>query len=167
MSCISEILKLKGDKDYFVPIGKNGKPWVVIEGGGVYRDMEYLIVVTPLAHRCGYVALMPGHPLNNFHNEEYNYPDLICHGGITFFSDDHGLKELLQHPCSDKWVGFDCAHCYDLPDVKAAEMFFDKDRVELARHQIETFKGFGAKTRSFKYVEKECKKIINQLWKQM
>lgn len=110
MSCITEILKLKGDKDVFIPDGE----WIAVEGGGTYKDYEYIIVLNTSGHRCGYVAIPPEHPYSNKPREErtsfgskkykhwdYDSLDIDVHGGLTFMAPDHGLKDLLPVPCND------------------------------------------------------------------
>lgn len=174
MSCITEILRIKGDKEVLLPLNKNGEPWIAVEGGGKYKEYEYLIVLNQNAHRCGYVAIPPNHPANDVgtrintytEDEEFNYDelDIDCHGGLTFGGNHHGLKELLSVPCTDNWIGFDCGHCYDHCDsdafikyygeekAKEKESFFNVSMIEI-----------GGSVKSFEYVERECKKIINQL----
>lgn len=63
MSCITEILKVKGDKDFIV----SGE--IAIEGGGTYKDYEYIITFTSSGHRCGYVAIPESHSLYKFYKE--------------------------------------------------------------------------------------------------
>ena len=101
MSCITEILKMKSDKEVFVPDGE----WIAVEGGGTYKDYEYLIVLNTNGHRCGYVAIPPEHPYSNTPEEErtfmggrkykhYDYDslDIEAHGGLTFMAPDHGYE---------------------------------------------------------------------------
>lgn len=68
---------------------------------------------------CGYVGLPPGHPL---HGKTYNAPEceaLEAHGGLTFADACHegGLICHVPQPGEPDdvwWLGFDCAHAYDL-----------------------------------------------------
>lgn len=178
MSCITEILKIKGDKE-FLPVGKRGEePRIIIEGGGLYKGYEYLITFTCLGHRCGYVAVPPEHPVNGQvktvvntitgdEQLDYDSSGIDCHGGVTFLSRESGIKELLKIACTDLWIGFDCAHCYDGKDLDLVEKYYGSESQQLKfyrefpqyRRDLESFE----KVRSFRYVEKECKKIINQL----
>lgn len=63
-----------------------------------------------MGHRCGYVRLLEGHP---WYGKGYDDIDVCIHGGLTFAGE---LK------CGDAdldtgfWIGFDCAHCYDMLD---------------------------------------------------
>lgn len=161
MSCITELLKLKGDRKILPIVFEDQELTVVIEGGGQYRGFEYLITFTDNGTRCGYVALPSSHPLNNHEN---NYPDLECHGGCTFFGDDHAAKQLLSQACADKWIGFDCFHHDDLQDLEQAKEYFSEKNTKILfykqyPHYVLDF----GKKRSFDYVKRNCQKIIHQL----
>jgi len=172
MSCITEILKLKGDKKALVPDGN----WIAVEGGGQYKGYEYLIVLNTLGHRCGYVAIPDEHPYSKtpledreFNGREwkhydYNTLEIECHGGLTFMSPTHGLKDLLPIACNDMWIGFDCGHSWDKSDIEATREYYGEEHVK--KHQ--TF--FDATSfdptehiKSYAYAESECKSIIEQL----
>lgn len=176
MSCITEILKLKGDKDVLVPDGD----WIAVEGGGTYKDHEYLIVLNTNGHRCGYVAIPPDHPYSSTPEEErtlmggrpykhYDYDslDIDVHGGLTFMSPDHGLKDLLPMPCTDMWIGFDCGHCYDLADLKMFKKYFGQEQYELKESFFKALDhtdiSLEQKVREYGYVEEQCHHIIDQL----
>lgn len=176
MSCISEILKLKGDKPFFTALNEKGNPWVAVEGGGVYKDYEYLIVLNHNGHRCGYVALPPGHPANEVGDREnalygdkeldYNALDISCHGGLTFGGKHHGLKDLLPVKCEDNWIGFDCGHSGDNSDTECFKEYFGEQMVSRRQSFFDTWNvpdHHAGKVRDFRYVEKECKSIIDQL----
>lgn len=174
MSCITEILKLKGDKKALVPEGN----WIAVEGGGTYKEYEYLVVLNSNGHRCGYVALPPTHKYSEtpmemrsfFGNKprehwDYNGLDIECHGGLTFMSPKHGLKELLPIACNDMWIGFDCGHYDDKCDVDAfCKYFGDKEAIKKKSFFEAMDYGRGFKSiKDFDYVEKECHSIIDQL----
>ena len=77
MSCITQLLEMKGDQPFL-----KADDSVVIEGGGVYKGYEYLIVFVSYGHRCGYVALKEAETerfLKEKAEERYYYPDLECH----------------------------------------------------------------------------------------
>lgn len=177
MSCITEILKLKGDKEAFVP----PRDWIAVEGGGTYEDHEYLVVLNRSGHRCGYVAIHPEHKYSQtpeieisfmgsrtYKDYDYNSLDIECHGGLTFMSPNHGLKDLLDIPCNDMWIGFDCGHYRDLPDIEAFKKYFSEEKYK----SKETYFSIMSESddpiqsvKDFAYVEKECKSIIDQLIK--
>lgn len=168
MSCITKLLEMKGDKEV-LPIHDDA----VIEGGGTYKGYEYLITFTARGTRCGYVALKP-EETERFNEEkgedEYYYPHLECHGGVTFFGSDHGAKSLLPIHCDDTWVGFDAAHFRDLEDIETAERYFPEGnryvryRKENPMFGLDDMPGFGRSVhRSYAYIEHECHSIIDQL----
>lgn len=173
MSCITEILKLKGDQEALVPEGN----WIAVEGGGKYKDYEYLVVLNDNGHRCGYVAIPPDHPASQiplekrefcgreYDHYDYNELDIECHGGLTFMSPTHSLKELLTVPCNDMWVGFDCGHCYDSCDQEAMRKYFGDDLMETKKTFIECMDMLDhhQMVKDFEYVEGECHSIIDQL----
>lgn len=158
MSCITELLKIKGEQ----PILKIGDE-VAIEGGGIYRGYEYIITFIDRGHRCGYVAVPPGHP-DADHDFIHDYHgDIAVHGGITFSGREHHAKDLLTHHCDDLWIGFDAMHGNDAPCVDTAKKYFGNSRyVELMSNEKDLWNSFG-KHRTYVYMEKECRKVIRQL----
>lgn len=163
MSCITEILKLKGDKDFFMP----EENWIAVEGGGIYMDYEYLIVLNSNGHRCGYVALPHEHEYNNLDCDYFSL-DINCHGGLTFMSSEHGLKDLLPIKCNDIWIGFDCGHYSDKCDVKAFTKYYGEKQAEERTSffaSLDLIMGDMKSIKDFHYAEKECKSIIEQLIK--
>lgn len=153
MSCITQLLEMKGDREY-LPINEH----VVIEGGGTYKDFEYLIVFTHSGHRCGYVALPDGF--------RYKTDALNVHGGITFEKEYHSAKDLLPVHCNDMWLGFDAAHCDDHPCYDTAQKIFgeNKKHYDLLKQYHEPLMRYpGIFHRSYDYMENECKYLINQL----
>lgn len=184
MSCIPKILELKGDKRILpVPSKKdpNQNIGLVIEDGGNYKGYDYLITFNELGVRCGYVALPPTHPVNNFYNENYN-----VHGGVTFFGENHLSACFFgDKACNDKWLGFDCGHGGDLNDYDTALNYFADDertlkninamleiKCKVANEMEEKYPGFkerrkldlfNEKERTCDYVISECKRLIDQL----
>ncbi len=158
MSCIEQLLELKGDKK-FLPVNEH----CVIEGGGVYKGYEYLITFTRFGTRCGYVAIPQEHQDDN--------ENIECHGGITFSGQDHNAKDLLPIPCNDLWIGFDANHFRDLPDYDLAATYFGKESERLRDLMKEskgwnedlTLGGLQRTHKSYGYIEMECKSIIDQL----
>lgn len=191
MSCIPKILELKGDKNVLpVPsLKREGyMRGIVIEDGGNYKGYDYLITVNDMGFRCGYVALPSDHPINSFHEEKYNYPDLDVHGGITFFNFNH-LSEVFfgEDSCNDKWIGFDCGHGGDYFDLSQARIYFNDDpeilrridsmldiKDKVGKEMEQQFSGHALQSSSFadqwreihrtkEYVINECKNLIDQL----
>lgn len=80
-------------------------------------------------------------------------------------SPEHGLKDLLPIPCTDMWLGFDFGHCNDMCDTKAYKKYFGKEKAENKKSFFDAMnQGYDGQTvKTFKYAEKECHGIIDQL----
>jgi len=66
-----------------------------------------------LGHLCGYVAVPRGHPCYGKDYDHIPYDDLFpveVHGGLTFSREGNGDT----WPKGYWWLGFDCAHAWDL-----------------------------------------------------
>lgn len=149
MGCISRLLA-SGDKR----VNEGGGSFV--EGGGVYKDYEYLVVLNPHGHRCGYVAISKDHPL--YEKEGSNVIDLEIHGGCTFFE-----PQMTEYKCSDKWIGFDCGHSGDARDINTLQKY-DADMADRYHSYDESLFSYRPQIiRTKEYVEEQCKGIINQL----
>ncbi len=172
MSCITEILKLKGDQDVLVPEGN----WIAVEGGGTYKNYEYLIVLNANGHRCGYVAIPPEHKysetpkemrsfLGGTEHAHWNYDslDINCHGRLTFMSPEHSLKKMLNIPCNDMWIGFDCAHYNDAIDIDAFRKYYGEEALEKKKSFIEAMSHPYQTIRPYGYLQSQCESIIDQL----
>jgi hypothetical protein len=163
MSCITEILRVKGDKEYLVVGG------IAIEKGGTYKGFEYLITFTSRGHRCGYVAVPETHPA--WHKSE----DYDVYGGITFFEQSHFAGKITGHVCTDKWLGFDAMHIDDGKDYGLIKKIFgncEKTMNELGglKYIDERFAmHMGKKIQKPKTKEfmiRNCKSLIRQLVKE-
>jgi hypothetical protein len=157
MSCITKLLELKGDKE-FIPSPEI--PEVIIEGGGIYKGFEYLVVLNHSAHRCGYVAIPKDHPAYNA--DGYDDIEVNVHGGLTFFGEPH----IIESDCGDKWAGFDAGHAYDGYDLNALEKYYGSDDKTVKYMKSRDFYTNPHKDmviRDFSYMESECKKLIDQL----
>lgn len=79
----------------------------------------------PLGAWCGYVAVPPGHL---WHGRDYAHISVDVHGGPTYTdrcSPESGICHIPQEgePADVWWVGFDCAHAYDIvPRMLACDM---------------------------------------------
>lgn len=140
-----------------LPLLKNN-PSVIEEHTEIYRDYQYTVVFNDGGHRCGYVKVPPDNPA---HNESYDDVRVECHGGLTYGKQDETGE--------GSWIGFDCAHYSDAPEIaKAKEIFPDSKRW----HVQELIENLGAENpfpkpvkhvRTLEYVKEECRSIIDQL----
>lgn len=111
-----------------------------------YKGFEYWILRPSLLfnplnsykkhnfHLCGYVVIERG---GEYYYDDYD--DIECHGGITF-------SDSIEDLDIDFAIGFDCAHYYDFNNIR--QLSYEP----LLHHY-----------RDVKYVDKECKFIIDQL----
>ncbi len=166
MGCITELLQ--SGKEFV----NSGASSAYVDGGGLYNGYEYLVVLTPMGHRCGYVAIPESHPLHKEDNYDGAVGYLDMHGGCTFYD-----KQFTDSDCTDKWIGFDCAHCGDKVDLEALQKRNSPhlDRVQkVIKIQKDYCKDFLLKFPSFidmehevirtkEFVENQCKSIIDQL----
>jgi predicted nucleic acid-binding Zn finger protein len=171
MSCITEILKAKGDKEYLIADD------IIIESGGIYKSYEWLVTFTSVGHRCGYVALPEDHKLYAEAIEKGYDNDYVVHGGITFVNQGkHIINRVLKgRHCTDLWLGFDAAHCYDAKDFISAKKYFSDSEVkddkflvvicELEKMCISDnyYQEETAEIRTNKYMEDQCKSLIDQI----
>lgn len=124
-----------------------------------------LMVRGPSGALCGYVGVPEGHPyFEKEYNDELLY-DLRVHGGGLTFS-DHCIENNKEHgichvpapgePDHVWWLGFDCAHAFDLSPATIAI---------LRKYQKEKWvKAFqGDVYRNLQYVKNECRKLARQL----
>ncbi len=160
MSCISEILKLKGDKEYLM-INES----VIAEDGGIYKDYEYLITFNDMGFRCGYVAIKENHKLYN--NDDYDSLDLNVHGGVTFFDkSDYILYEsMIKNSCNDKWIGFDAGHAYDGHDLELSKKYFNINDTKNKYGYLFWLDSMrmNQEVRTKEYMIEQCKILIDQL----
>lgn len=184
MSCIPRLLELKGSNEILhVPARKNKNEihGVVIEGGGKYRDYDFLITFNDIGIRCGYVALPPEYSSSKLECREYDFPDLDVHGGVTFFKENHLSEHFFEEDiCRDKWLGFDCGHAGDLLDYNQALKYFHNNgsitdgiksmldlrntiSKELNDNPVIKDNSFEDEPRTFEYVTSECHRLIDQL----
>jgi hypothetical protein len=158
MTCITKLLEEKGNKEFIISPLCSG---VAIEGGGKYKNYEWLVILNDMAFRCGYVAIPKSHPVW----ASTDYPYYEVHGGVTFFDKPH----LVESECDDKWIGFDAGHLgfRDEVDIECAKKYFGQNHAGIKyieeNNSNKIFGGHNASIKTFSYMESECKKLIDQL----
>lgn len=102
---------------------------------------------------CGYVGVSEGHPA---FGKPYDDTNIDVHGGLTYsdFCDGAEGEGICHLPAPGEpdrvwWLGFDCAHGWDLRPGDAA-------RYPQWRDSSETYK-------DLEYVKGECRKLARQL----
>lgn len=136
-----------------------------VEKRDKYKGYEYLVVLTNYGHRCGYVAIPEGHPLHACEGyDDERISELDMHGGCTFYQ-----KQMTDEVCSDKWIGFDCAHFQDKPDLPALKKHYLKQYQSemLTRIENKIAKIVGSEefrtVKDLDFAVGECKNIIDQI----
>lgn len=107
---------------------------------------------------CGYVAVPPGHP---FHGVDSDDVPVEVHGGLTYSNlccDEICHVPKPGEPDNVYWLGFDCAHAWDIAPAMAAferVRFADKPHL-LRRDPHEVY-------RNLAYVRHEIEGLAEQL----
>lgn len=82
----------------------------------IHNGLDCLMVRGPAGAWCGYVGVPPSHPL--FERSYQDVDGIYVHGGLTFSDKcaEHGNICHTGEVASAEvwWLGFDCAHTYDL-----------------------------------------------------
>jgi hypothetical protein len=137
---------------------------MIIEKSGVSKGLQYVVAIKEtLGFRMGYVAV----PVNLAISLQEN--DLDCHGGLTYMGENNGYPVSTSDDI--KWIGFDCGHCGDAPDIDfTRKLLKDENLGESVRQtlelQIQMWSGFADANDTVKdveYVENECKSLIKQV----
>lgn len=78
---------------------------------GIYKGFHYAIVSYGI-NPCAYVEIPEGHELYGVNNED-EFIDIDCHGGITYVSTIGLIKPSNENHRDGHWIGWDYAHAYD------------------------------------------------------
>lgn len=74
-------------------------------------------------HLCGYVGVPPGHVFYGATDEDPRLSEIEVHFGLTWSEKGfYGLSKKLW------FLGFDCAHCYDLCPFFISPWKFERDK---------------------------------------
>ncbi len=116
---------------------------------------------------CGYVGVVPGHPLYGKHYREAE--ELNVHGGLTFAdkccpaaTEATGICHVPGPGESNEvwWIGFDCAHGWDyMPGFMSLMKSIPSGLDELTGLFLER----NATYRTLKYVQEQCLELAAQL----
>ena len=107
---------------------------------------EAIVVVQPQGHRCGYVKVPKGHPVDY---RQYDEIDIDVHGGSTYRDYDN----------DGTIFGFDCAHYGDAPDVSLMDLKYRLVHDQLC--SVENIYVDGV-IRSLDYCIEECENMAKQ-----
>lgn len=105
-----------------------------------YKNHDYYVVINHLYVLCGYVEDTISRPQEGYFFNPYEH-DLDVHGGVSYDGHAYFNKKDKRH-----FIGFDCGHaCDKVPKL--------------------SYFGENLPWRNEKYVERNCRKLINQLIK--
>lgn len=137
----------------------NNKP--ILEYEDVYNNYKYCVVFQPHGFRCGYVEIPIWHKM---YKQHYDIMPVKCHGGLTY-SENH----LLDKEGNSWWVGFDCCHYDDLPDVESIKKYYynekhydDNNFLKYCKTLFDTTTEVSS-IKTLDFCISECKNIIDQL----
>ena len=134
---------------------------------GEHQGFKWHVIHNGQGYRCGYVRIPAGHP---WHGKDYDNIAAEVHGGLTFADADVPCDAPGED--NDWWVGFDCAHAFDLPDpllpinrhwspfeqAFTSPLFRAIDYALAAEHAPSA----EGETRTQEYVEAECRSLCEQ-----
>lgn len=132
---------------------------------GEHLGFEWAVTNNGNGYRCGYVRLPVGHPWHGADHDDSILDDVKVHGGLTFSRAD----EPCHKPGPDDawWLGFDCAHTWDLPDPSLPQIRFrDPLSSMVAKLYSSLEESSGGQPRcevcSQEYVEAQCRSLCEQ-----
>lgn len=130
---------------------KNKPKFAVVEKQFQYKGHDCICVFTRNGYRCGYVSTKVYHNFTDL--------DIDCHCGLSF----SGTLPEEYAPKKQYYIGFDCGHSCDGLDTKLACIYGLIDDVEKEMFEQSFYYLEDCPVRDLKYVESQCKKIVDQL----
>lgn len=122
-----------------------------------YRGCTCVVMLQPLGYRCGYVGVQRGNVY--WGRRTIDLGDINCHGGVTY-ANDHLPPDK---PDGLWWIGFDCMHYRDAPDLAAVRIIYGEELVERANRYMIHGPDDRFIIRTMEYCANECKRIVDQL----
>lgn len=96
-----------------------------VEKDFMINDYRCVVLGTSMGHRCGYVGLPKGHDLEGVY---YGKIDVDVHGGLTFGRENENYP--VENAEKRWYIGFDCAHCYDIIDTQLLDELLPEKEAE-------------------------------------
>ena len=123
-----------------------------------HKGVPCLALRGPWGAWCGYVAAEPGHP---WHGHE---PDAEVHGDVTFTGTCSGHICHVPEPGEPDdvwWLGFDCAHAFDLQPGMGAYLRKVDGMLPERFAGVDPFSD--GTYRDLAYVRAQCEQLADQL----
>lgn len=127
----------------------------VTEARFEYNSYPCVVLFMPMGYRCGYVGVPKTHPA---YGKDYDELHIDCHGGLTY-ADDHLYN---QDDVETWWLGFDCGHGGDAPDIPAVKYYFPEHYKQLEEYGYYHFYP-GNRPCFLDYAKVHCRRIAAQL----
>lgn len=125
----------------------------------IFEGLDCQIVRNFQGALCGYVGVPEGHPF--WEGDDHAETNCDCHGGVTFAgfcqqptSGEEAAFDEEAHICLIPsrrrvwWLGFDCAHCFDIVPGMSVSFLSPSGRY-----------------RDFAYVKAEVEALATQLFR--
>lgn len=157
-----------------------------VESLFIYKGYMCVVTLNDHGYRCGYVSVsndnklyglkytdyLPGKTFDDIKEQELGKRSPLTLFSLVFSDEEDGKVKLYEYfdvhgsltyssrkpeesypvPEGEWWFGFDCGHWGDIPDVEACRQAFG----------IEPEVYTDGEVRTVKYVEKECKLLVDQ-----
>lgn len=174
MGSISRILDLKGDNPLLISSRHLGH---VVEGGGIYRDHEYLITCVSHTFRRCYICV-GGRQKDIFDAEKnvskepaFYCPELKSHHPVNYYGENFIAKTMFpevfeKNTLYETWIGFNSVGCLGICDVDSIKKYFKTEKDFDSFNKFINQKGTYLTpkyTESYEFMENECRSIIDQL----
>lgn len=128
----------------------------IVESDFVYKGFRCVGVGARLGQRCGYITL----PMRYRKLFEDNECDIEVHGGWTFQGENNGYPVKVSSDIY--WIGFDCAHIYDIQDRELIESLNTPEDAKVLLDSPLMLQPTGYK-RDKDYVVGELKQAVDQI----
>lgn len=134
-----------------VPVTDSEKRRVAL---GRIGEFDWEILHNSMGYLCGYVRIPSDHSWFQISCNLLSHINI--HGGLTF------ANTCLIHP-DQWWVGFDCAHIYDAPNIRYMSPELAKEYIE-AHTSGDILLGFKRIFRDEEYVKRQIENLIAQAY---
>lgn len=96
------------------------------------------------------------------YKQHYDIIPVKCHGGLTYSE-----NRLLNKKDDSWWIGFDCCHYDDLPDIESMKKYYNKEYdndnfLKYCKTLFDTTTEI-VSIKTLDFCIGECKNIIDQL----
>tara|TARA_R100001530_G_scaffold136273_1_gene116152 strand:+ start:1246 stop:1758 length:513 start_codon:yes stop_codon:yes gene_type:complete len=115
---------------------------------GEHMGFSYCVTTASLPHRCGYIAIPPGHPWQKVEMKKWESHPSDLPFEVTFSAWDRGnsslwcrLGRFLRLRKDYKWLGMDCGHMGDLSDITLINVVYEdpEDREMLLKYTLREY----------------------------